>query len=150
MSLRGAIKAVLEADATLLATLTGGVYDKSELGRRGISPTSTPGAYGDQGTLKPLCVVKARGSTVDGALADDAHQYASFRQVVELWFYQESGDTALETAMARAAALLHGKQVTDSFVVRWIGNPVLDREAPELEGVSVTRSDYEVISALSA
>ena len=91
MSALSAAKTILEADATLLATATGGVWDFDETGRLGLSRTLTGGAFDSNGILKPCLLLKLRSSTPDSILADDATKYVSVREMLEVWFYQDTG-----------------------------------------------------------
>lgn len=95
-TLRAAIKTLLEADATLMAILTGGIHDRTE-----ISPKLTPDAYDDRGDLKPCAVLRMSSATPKGTFDNAADQY------FQLYFYQKKGDyDEIDAAMARAWTLL--------------------------------------------
>ena len=143
MSTQSAIKARLEADATLVATATGGIYDFDETGRLGINRGNTPAAFdATTGVIKPTVLVRLRSRNPDFVLQDDTSQYQSVRDMVELWFYQDSGYTTIETMRDRCFALLHATQVTGAFAVRWAGD-IRGQYDFELNA-SVERSDYQV------
>ena len=148
MSALSAAKAILEADATLLATATGGIFDYTETGRQGLSRTITPTAFDSNGIIKPCVLLKLRDAIPDGQLADDASQYVSVRQILEAWFYADSSFAAIETMRDRVFTLLHGKQLTGTFVVRWAGDVRGQRDI-ELDAF-LERSDYLVITKRSA
>ena len=112
------IAARLAADATLLATLTGGVHDHATLGVLGASKLPAS-AYTAGGKLKPLAIVRGRAVVPTGELADRSSQYASTRQVVEVWLYDDRDATAaaLDTAGARIYALLQERPVTGTYAL---------------------------------
>src|SRR5574343_1355685 len=95
-SLRGAVKALLAADATLAATLTGGVYD-----RRRLSRTLTPDAYDSTtGKLKPCAVVTISSeAAAERALAE----YQTEADYVVVYVYEPRGNhyAAIDTAKDR-------------------------------------------------
>jgi hypothetical protein len=146
MSARTVIKALLEADATLLAIATGGVYDYDEVGRLGLGRDVAPTAYGTNGIIKPCVVVKGRGPRPTGAVQDDVLQVSSTSEVVEIWLYQDEGYTTIKTMEDRIYTLLHGKQVSGAFVCRWAGTALADQRDDTLGNVSVEREDYQVIA----
>lgn len=143
MSILSSAKALLEADATLLATATGGVWDFDESGRMGIGRTNTPAAF-DQTTevIKPCVLIKLRSSVPDYILADDSNQYVSLREMLEVWFYQDTTFTAIETMRSRVYVLLHAKQFGGAFMSYWQGD-VRNQRDIELDA-NVERSDYLV------
>lgn len=146
MSLEADVKAKLAADVGMgkIATLlTGGIYTFDDTGREGISTRTTPGAFAN-GLLKPCVVVKCRAQIYDGGPRDVG--LASYRAVVELWFYDDgdTGYTTIEAAQARAFVILDNYPIgTHSYVVRWLSNTIKDRD-PELGNAAMLRTDYEV------
>lgn len=121
MTALSAIKTVLEADATLLATATGGVWDYDETDRQGINRTTAPAAFDANKVIKPCVLLVLRSATPDRALEDYDRQVASVREVVEVWLYQDKGYTAIETMGLRIYALLHLKTLPGTFQVSWQG-----------------------------
>src|SRR5690349_3527726 len=101
MSREDDIKALLIADVTLMAMLTGGVFTSGALGDEGITRKSAPMAFDSDGYLKPCALVRQRVEVPDGVMADDGQQIDSTIQIVEVWFYQDSGYTAIDLARAR-------------------------------------------------
>lgn len=147
MSALSSIKARLEADATLLATATGGIYDLTETGRLGVNRTNTPAAFDSAGVIKPCLLLRLRSATPDGVLQDDSGQYQSVREAIEVYFYEDSGYTTIETMRSRCYALLHATQVTGAFAIRWAGDI---RSSIDFDlNASVERSDYTVITRRS-
>lgn len=105
-TLRSAIKSKLSGDATLMATLTGGVFD-----RRGISRTGTPTAYDSSGNLKPCAVVTIEATTPVG------HPEFNFERVFfQVWLYEQEGNAyaGIDVARDRVRAVLHRATVVIS------------------------------------
>lgn len=147
MSALSAIKTRLEADVTLLATATGGVWSFEETGRLGLGRTNTPAAFDSSGVIKPCVLVRLRSATPDYVLQDDSGQYQSVRESIEVWFYEDSGYSAIETMRSRCYTLLHATQVTGVFAIRWAGDI---RSSIDFDlNASVERSDYTVITRRS-
>ena len=147
MSALSSIKARLEADATLLATATGGIYDLAETGRLGINRTNTPSAFDSAGVIKPCVLLRLRSATPDFVLQDDTSQYQSVRELIEVYYYEDSGYTAIETMRSRVYALLQATQVTGAFAIRWAGDI---RSSIDFDlNASVERSDYSVVTKRS-
>lgn len=147
MSALSSIKARLEADATLLATATGGVFSFDETGRLGINRTNTPAAFDSNGIIKPCVLLRLRSSTPDYVLQDDSGQYQSVREVIEVWLYEDSGYSAIETMRSRCYTLLQATQVTGVFAIRWTGDI---RSSIDFDlNASVERSDYQVVTKRS-
>lgn len=148
-ALEDAVKAKLVADAGaggVKTLLTGGLFTFDETGRNGISRQSTAGAFdATTGVLKPCCVVKQRAMVPDGGARDVG--VASYRSVVELWFYDDSDATTdtIYSAAARAFAVLDDVMIGDTkWIPRWIGNPVHNERDRALDNALVMRSDYDV------
>ena len=142
MSALSAAKAILEADATLLAAATGGVWDFDETGRLGLSRTLTPAAFDASGRIEPCVLLKLRSSTPDHVLRDDVGQYSSVVEMLEVWFYEDAGYSQIETMRNRVYTLLHAQQLTGTFAVHWAGDVRGQRDV-ELDA-NVERSQYQV------
>ena len=104
VTLRQGLVALLEADATLLATATGGVYESREINR-----TATPDAYDTStGALLP-CVVVAMSTPVD------AGPHPDYRMVQEwffVYYYSPEGNLgAIDTMRERVRALIHQQRI---------------------------------------
>jgi hypothetical protein len=149
MSSLSAAKAILEADGTLLATATGGIWDFDETGRLGLSRTLTGAAFDSNEVIKPCVLLKLRTSQPDYILADDANQYVSVKEIIECWFYEDTGYSNIETMRDRVYVLLHTKQLTGTFQVLWAGHFRPAVRDDELDA-NVERSDYQVQTKKSA
>jgi len=145
MSYAAAIKTLLAADATLTATLTGGIYDFLETKKLGINIVTTPSAFNASSVLKPCALIKARSEIPFGGIADPNAQYITISQVVEIWLYSDGdlGYTALATARDRIYALLQNNRVAGAFETR-LANIIEGVNAPELDYAALIRADYQV------
>lgn len=134
-------KTILEADSTLLAIATGGVWSWDETGRMGINRTNTTGAF-TNGIIQPCLLLKLRSSVPFGGIADDVTQKTSARDMLEVWAYQDSGYSTIKSMLDRVYTLLQGKRV-GGVSCRWAGNtqPLRDTEMD----ANVERSDFAVI-----
>ena len=147
MSALAAAKAVLEADATLLATATGGVWDLGEAGPNGLSRTTTGAAFDANEIIKPAILLKSRGERPDGQLVDEAEQYSSTREALEIYAYQDSGYDDIETMLDRCFVLLHAQQLSGTFMALWSGR---SPQAPdEALGANVQRDEYIIHASKS-
>lgn len=143
MSSLSAAKTLLEADATLIALATGGVWDWDETGRMGInrSNTLTSAAF-TNGIIKPCLLLKLRSSVPFGDIADDAAQVVSARDMLEVWAYQDAGYSTITSMLNRVYTLLQGKQV-GGFSCRWQFKAQPPRDI-EMDA-NVERDDYAVV-----
>jgi len=149
MSTLSAAKTILEADATLLATATGGIWDFDETKRLGLSRTTTPTAFDSDLIIQPCVLLKLRSSTPDFILADDENQYVSAQEMLEAWFYESDGYANIETMRDRVYVLLHTVQLTGTFQVLWAGNFRPGIRDDDLDA-NVERSGYQVFLPKSA
>lgn len=140
-------KTLLEADATLLALATGGIWDWDETGRMGInrSNTLTTAAW-INGIIKPCLLLKLRSSVPFGEIADDAAKLVSVREMLEVWAYQDSGYATIKSMLDRVYTLLQGTQL-GGFSCRF-ANKIQPPRDIEMDA-SVERDDYAVIAMKS-
>lgn len=133
MSLRSALLAVLTGDATLLATLTGGVYGEAEISRQG-----TPDAFDASGELEPCALLAVEADDPTGPFE------TSSRTFVTMYFYARAGYSAIDTALDRVFALLHRQRVSGEGVweIRHAGD-VRDQRDPALD-CAMSMSRYTV------
>jgi hypothetical protein len=135
----------MEADATLTAILTGGVYEAGEVGLEGITRETTPAAFSG-GYLLPCSLVRQRDLVPDGIVEDDIEQDTSVRIVVEVWLYEDRGYTNIDAAINRLFTLFQGWQPSDAFPVKLINQIDRQRDPGALAGASLARLDWEVFS----
>jgi hypothetical protein len=129
-----AILTVLEDDATLGATLTGGVYRAVEISRQ-----ATPAAFDGNGELLPCALLKMETATPWGPHDDSGRLY------VVVYFYERAGYANIEAARKRVYDLLHRVKVTPedgsgNYDVRH-GNDLVDVEDQALH-VPMAMSRY--------
>jgi hypothetical protein len=146
MSLEDSIKAVLAADSTFAGLMTGGIYAYEDTGLLGFSRDSIPAAFDSNGLVKPSCVVKARALIPDQQITDEGGQAMSYRQVVEIWFYEALGYDTIHAVTVRAFALLHGKRIANHKLLWAGGIPVF---FDEKTGFNVGRTDYQANAVLT-
>lgn len=147
MSVLSAAKAILEADATLLATATGGIWDFDETGRLGINRTTTPAAFDANEIIQPCVLLKLRSSEPDQALVDEGARYQSVNEILEVWFYEDTGYSNIETMRDRVWALLHAVQLSGTFMCLWAGDV---RQARDTDlDASVERSVFQAVTKKS-
>ena len=97
--------------------------------------------------IKPCVLLRLRSATPDFVLQDDTSQYQSVRELIEVYYYEDSGYTAIETMRSRVYALLQATQVTGAFAIRWAGDI---RSSIDFDlNASVERSDYSVVTKRS-
>jgi hypothetical protein len=134
----------MEADTTLMAILTGGVYTSAGVGRDGITRTSAEDAFDTNGFLQPAALVKQRGNVPDNQVVDQMEQHRSATQVTEIYVYQDTGFDQIDLALARLYVLFEGYTFSGAFPAEWVNT--IDREQDEgaLQGASLARIDFLV------
>lgn len=138
----------MTGDATLVTTLTGGVWKKESTGVEGITRETAAAAFDTNGYLKPCALVKERELAPNGPLRDPMTQQASASQVVEIYLYADAGAgyTAINTAKSRLYALFEGYQFSDSFEVEWVNSLPNLRDSGALKNAAMSRIDFAVYS----
>jgi hypothetical protein len=96
MSMRDAIKQMLEGDATLMALLPGGIYSGREISRQ-----EMPSAFDENLELRPCALIKVETETPSGPYDTSA------RLIFSVWLYQRAGYDAIDAAMKRVFELLN-------------------------------------------
>lgn len=144
MSREANFKTRMDADATLLAILTGGVYAAGSLGLLGITRETTPSAFDSNGYLKPCALVRQRPLIPDLQVVDFTAQVASAAQVTEIYVYEDSGYTNIDSALSRLYTLFYGYKFSDSFPVEWLGTLDRERDQGALNGASMARMEFLV------
>lgn len=143
MSAESTIKTVLEADATLLALATGGIYSWDETGSEGINRTTTPDAWNSNGIMLPTIMVSARNAVPGLNVPDEAAQSMDVRQIVEIYFFQFDGYSTIDSMVDRCYALLHAKRLTGPIRMDWAGSVRLGRDI-EFDA-NVYRADWQCV-----
>jgi hypothetical protein len=139
-ALRPDFRLLLENDTALSSTLTGGIFDATELGRNGLQIEQVQDA---QGRIKPCAVIRWRANN-----PFPPEPIPAERQFVEVYLYEDTGYTNIEAAIKRMKTLLHRKYIisTDHGLawVRWAGD-LGEMEAEELGNCPMNRSRFEII-----
>jgi hypothetical protein len=100
MAFLGDVQTVLEADATLMALLTGGVHIQTEITRQ-----YTPSAFDANGEIEPCCLINFESEAAAGPFEDSSQVY--FR----VFFYERSGYVSIDSARDRVYTLLHRQRI---------------------------------------
>lgn len=132
MSLTATIQALLAADTTLMATLTGGAHDAVEIRRQ-----LTPGAFDANGEIKPCLLVK---SGVENAREN---KISAMSTSLMLYFYQRDGFAAIDVALARVLSLLNLHHENGIWQVQF--NNEIARTTDEALACSLAVQRYDVI-----
>jgi hypothetical protein len=135
MSLTSVVAALLAADTTLMATLTGGVYDAVDE----ISRQLTAAAFDTSGEIKPCALVK---TATENAME---RKISAVQTSLTLYFYQRTGYTAIDTALARVHGLLAQKHIGTSAIWEIQFNNEIARTTDDALKCSLAVQRYNVI-----
>lgn len=143
-SLRDTLRLALQADATLTAILTGGIWDAATLDREGLSLADV--AKDTNGVrIKPAAVLRFRGSNPTDQSDTIVGAESRF---FEVWVYADSGYATIDSAIRRIKALFDLHYFTSDneglTYLRWAGD-IGEIEAPELGNATADRSRYQII-----
>ena len=147
MSREADFYAVLNADATLLATLTGGVWKRESTGVEGITRATASTAFDSNGYLRPCALIAERATVPDGVVKDLMAQKVSTRAVVEIYLFADNatGYATLDAAADRVYTLLQGRQLSASFEIELVNVVGRWREVGgSLANAIATRLDFLV------
>ena len=113
MGLSDAVKTLLNSDTTLLALLTGGLYN----GIAEISRQYSPNAFDTNREIKPCALIKTPADVWVPPYKDGS------QTTIEIYFYQRFGYDTIEAAQLRVVSLLNRVKVGDNvWQVRWSDN----------------------------
>lgn len=142
------IKTLIALDATLVALMTGGIYEFTALPPNGIKPSTLAAAYTNGKTLKPLCVVRGRNPVPFSRIKDARTQFRPVRQAVEFYLYadRDAGYTLLKAARDRIYTLLDQKRVAGSWKLLYAD--ALEYPDPDLNNACTIKLEYTVIGHL--
>lgn len=143
------IVTLLNADTTLMATLTGGCYNYPAGGRKGLNRILVPTAYdGQVGLIKPTAVVLELDEKPSMEIV--GHN-TSVIVPVYVWIYND-GDpdangvdpyTSISTAFDRLYSILHLAQITNACQILYQGGTKYKRD-PDLQDAAYFRADFNV------
>lgn len=141
-SISAVVRVALENTSALTTLLTGGIFDASELGRLGLSP-STSGLYNGD-VLKPCAVIRWRATNPYGPHYGPQSQ----RRSVEIYVYEDDGYNTIESALYLIKQTLHRTQLdADNGGLWWVNWTYTSGEldAPELGNAAMQFARFEVI-----
>lgn len=144
MSREEQIATILQADSSLTAILSGGIFVSGDLGPAGITRDSCPDCFDADGYLLPCAIVKQRGDIPTFEAGDVAGKVTSANQVIELWLYQDTTYTAIDAAKPNIYRLLQGAVLPDSFEIYLSNTLSRQRDTGALQDASMERVDYVV------
>lgn len=145
-----AIVNLLNADATLLTTLTGGAHNFSDGGKNGLSRIQIPGTFDPQtGLLKPVCLVAEFAEVSDNQIVDTMTQYHSTVTpvVMRIWDNGNNGYSAINTCFQRIYTLLAYQQVTGAFQILFKG-VLRDQRDPLIKDAGYYQASFDVHGSL--
>ena len=140
--------ALYEAQAPIVAILTGGIYSSKALGNKGLVPGNPLAAAAFEEIngfqlLKPCLVVREVIDTPTSVRADQPTRARSVDTAVSNWFYQYEFSDQIDAASALIDDLVtHHVFPNIGYLM-----PVLKRHgliAPEFQDVSLRIDDYRV------
>lgn len=144
MSYTQAVYDLLNADAPLLALLTGGLYLGRDVPEEGLNREDYPAAYSN-GLLQPIAVVKGRRVIPDNGFRVPEAQFVAVQQVVEIWFYddKDAGWDTLDSAAQVVYELLQDVQIAEAYNCNLV-NTIEEERDPDLGGACMTRIDMQI------
>lgn len=108
-TLRETVKSTLEADATLMALLTGGVFDSQDFDFTGEGMRDAPKET-DGVSMAPHAVVHFGERSPNG----NARKVRGKLENLEIYVYQDTGFDVIEGAIIRMCSLLEDKYLSTS------------------------------------
>lgn len=109
--MRAVILSTLQADAALMAALSGGIYDAAAVDY--ISRQATPAAFDASGELRPCGLLRISTDVATGPVRTGA------RLSFSMYLTQRRGTAQIETARQRAYALLHRVRLSPASGGAW-------------------------------
>lgn len=145
MSYEATVYNKLNADSTLLALLTGGVYHSETMKQTGINRTNMPTAFDSNGFLKPMGVIVGRSVIPIQSIKTPSTGHRVVQQTVEVYLYgdADAGYSTLESAKNRVVTLLDMKPMASTFAVQLTGEQIF-RETP-LNNACAMRIDFKIL-----
>lgn len=120
MSLEDEVKALLDADPTLLALAEGGVYSDAYLGvegfHRGVDSRSAA-AFDVEGKLLPCILIREGPELPYGNARNDSQGFIAVGQGFGIFYFQMRGRERIDLMKGRVLELLSGKRVGRGYPV---------------------------------
>lgn len=148
------IVAVLKADATLIAILTGSVWDYPDTGRKGLTRLMSSKAFDEaKGIIKPCAVVLQLKEIPDGQIVNPTDGYNSTVTPIMIWIYDngftDAGYSHIEAAAGRIYQLLAYQQIGTMFQILFGGHVAKDKREPLLKDAAFWTDKYNVYGSQS-
>jgi hypothetical protein len=135
MSYGAAIVTLLNADSTLTALLTGGIYEFEYSGRKGLNRIEVVQAYVQKtGLLKPLCIIYEAAAIDTGEVHSPSTGRVSTITPITGWIYDQ-GDSGYGTIASAEQRIYHDlafTRLTGALQILW-GQTIKDKREPLLE-----------------
>lgn len=142
--LRATIKTVLANDSTLTGLLPGGIFDANDLKKGGMSLEDAP-KKANGININPFALLRWQTSNKMPGMPDIMPAELRFLNV---WIYDEVGQTTIEQAILQIKALLNVKDFTaDEYSYTrlvWAGELGEIRD-PQMGYAAADRSRYQII-----
>lgn len=150
MSRETEFKAIMIADSTLMAILTGNVYTMEEVGvegiRRGEASPTNDAFDPDTGILRP-CAVVVQGNLVPfGGLRDLKEKTMSTSQDISIYFYEFRGHAEIAAAKDRTYFLFEGERISSSFEISLINETDFFPDMGPTKNSTVMVQSWQVIA----
>lgn len=141
-------KDIIEANAPIMALLTGGVYTFAELGPAGLVPGNTVCAdaftlVNGINVINPCMVIRLRSDIPNFFRADSGSREIAYDGNVEFWCYQDKGYDTISSIAEKLLFLIGLKTFDGLGMVQPLGD-LTNLVAPEFRNVSLIRSDYRI------
>ena len=138
----------LNADATLMAVLTGGVWNFSAAGRKGLNRLQLPDAYSDNtGFLKPVAMVAEMDEFMDEEeVSPNTGRFSVQSQIyIRILDHGDRGYNTIDTASDRIKVLLNCKPqiIANAYQLIW-RKTLKDRREPNLKDACYYQQLYQV------
>ena len=138
---------IFEADAPLMALLTGGVYTFAELGLQGLVASNPvcADAFSTQNgmsIIQPCMVIRTRTDVPTYTRHDADQQETSHDGSISFWLYQYDDFGSIDAAADLVYGLIHTRVFSGLGLVLRV-NALLNQIAPEFENTSLRREDYQ-------
>jgi|SRR5579859_1611241 len=141
----------LNADATLLTTLTGKAHNFSDGGKNGLSRIQIPGTFDPTtGLIKPVCLVAEFPEVADNQIVDTQTGYHSTvtQIVMRIWDNGNKSYDDINTCFNRIYSLLAYQQVPGAFQILF-RRVLRDRRDPLLKDAAYYEAYFDVFGSLN-
>ena len=108
--MKAEVAALMAADATIAAALTGGIYATVTA----LSKAQTAAAFDSFGRVKPCALVKLEMEAATGPRG------AFKRQIAQLYFYESMGSAGIQSAADRTRVVLQESKLANGWEVKFM------------------------------